>query len=266
MAIKRIGVDMDDFRLDTKSAFRQAADLRFGRVEFATVAGELSPSALSKSGRRHLARLAAGSGLQIEALVADMPGLQFDDPKTVQERVDRTCLVMELAADLCVPTVTAHVGKLFDESASSPSQLVTAALHQIGEVADATGVTYAIRPTADSGEQLAEVLKTVLCPGVGIGLDPASMVMHGVDPFSMFDHMADKITVAFARDGTVGSAERAGTETPLGEGDVDMLGALSRLDDADYARGIILRRTASANPIEDLRNDRRKLEAMLAMA
>ena len=45
----------------------------FGAVEFATVEGELAPSNLSSSGRRHLVRFVDGLGLQPTSFLVDGP-------------------------------------------------------------------------------------------------------------------------------------------------------------------------------------------------
>ena len=73
MTPPRIGVNVDDLRLEPKRAFRKAAEMRFRVAEVATVSGELAPRALSHSARRHLARFADGLGLRIAALTADLP-------------------------------------------------------------------------------------------------------------------------------------------------------------------------------------------------
>ena len=100
LAKSRIGVDADDFRLPIKDSLRRAAELDFGAVEFATVEGELAPANLSASGRRHLARYLKGLGLELSALVADMPGVTLTDPRRADERVARTSRIIdELVGD-----------------------------------------------------------------------------------------------------------------------------------------------------------------------
>ena len=71
MAKPIIGVDVDDLGLQVKDGLRKAADLGFDTVELATVRGDVEPSNLSSSGRRHLSHFVDGLGLRIAALVAD---------------------------------------------------------------------------------------------------------------------------------------------------------------------------------------------------
>ncbi len=68
MARPMIGVDIDDFRLETKAALRQASALQLRAIEVPTSEGALAPANLSTSGRRHLSRFAEGLGLHLSAL------------------------------------------------------------------------------------------------------------------------------------------------------------------------------------------------------
>ena len=251
-ADRRMAVNIDDLRLPTKDALRRAAELKFGAVELSTVAGELAPSSLSSSGRRHVARFAEGLGLEMAALVADVAGLRLTDPRTVGERVERTCGVIELAADLKVPVVTASVGALTHPETGEPSPLATDALRRIGEFADSRGVLYAMRPSRDSGERLTTVLDALRCPSIRVGLDPAAMVMSGVDPLASIERFVEQISLFHARDASAGLVDRPGCETRLGEGEVDLAGLLSVLHAAEYTGAYVVRRMDSAMPIPDI--------------
>lgn len=258
-----IGIDIDDFRLGPKEALSRAAELAFRDIELGTASGELSPSNLSGSGRRHLARLVDGLGLRMAALVADVPGLRLTDPRTVDERVERTCRILELAADLKVPTVTASVGALTHPDTGEPSPGAIQALSRIGEFADSRGVRYALRPSRDGGERIVRVLEALRCPSIGICMDPAAMVMAGANPVASIERYVGQIILMHARDGTSGLAEHSGRETPLGEGDVDLQGLLAVLEMAEYRGPYVLRRTDSQNPAIDLAAAREHLERLL---
>jgi len=263
MSVPEIGVDVDDLRLQPKDGLRKASELGFRAIELATVSGDLEPSSLSASGRRHLARHADGLGLRMAALTADMPRLRLTDPRTVDERVERTCRVIQLARDLRVPVVSASASALTDPQTAEPSPAAVAALERIGEFADSLGIVYALRPAHDDGARLAGLLGELGCPSIRICLDPAAMVMVGVNPLSVIQRLPGQIALAHARDGTAGLADRAGRETPLGEGEVDLPGVLALLDAAEYAGPYILRRTDSPNPVSDLTSAHNVLKRLL---
>lgn len=258
-----IGVDVDDLHLPVKDAIREAAELKFQVVELPAVTGETSPRSLSSSGRRHLARYVEGLGLSIAALTADMPALRLTDSSSVDERVTRTCEIIDLAKDLKVRTVTASVGALTHPDTAGPSHPAAEALRRIGEYADARGVVYAIRPTHDAGDRIVRVLDELRCPSIQIGLDPAAMVMSGVNPFDVVQRIADRVALLHARDATAGFTDRPGRETRLGQGEVDFVGVLSMLEAAEYRGSFIVRRCDSPSPIPDLQAGREILSQML---
>lgn len=265
-----IGVDVDDLRLQVKDGLRKASDLGFDTVELATVRGDVEPSNLSSSGRRHLSHFVDGLGLRMAALVADMPGLRLTDPRTVNELIERTRWILELARDLKVPVVTASAGALTypqagdsEDDCSTASRSALDALKQLGEYADSQGVVYALRSGHGGGDRIACVLDELRCPSIQICLDPAASVIAGANPLSVIERLPRQIALMHMRDGTAGLPEQPGHETRLGEGDVDLVGVLATLSAADYAGPYILRRTDSPTPVADIREARDKLIRLL---
>ena len=102
MSQAKLGVDVQDLPLPTKAALGKAAELDFRLIELPAVEGEVSPTNLSKSGRRHLSHLVDSLGLSMAALVGDVPQTRLTDPQTVGKRVEVTLQVLALAADALV--------------------------------------------------------------------------------------------------------------------------------------------------------------------
>lgn len=263
MSRPAIGVDIDDFRMETKAALQQAADLDLRAVEVSVAEGALAPSNLSSSGRRHLTRHADGLGLQLSSFVADMRRLRLTDQAAVDERVARTCAILEMARDMGVPFVTAAVERATDPEHGAPDATAIQALSHIGEYADSRGVTFCIRPALDGGERLAAVLDALRCPAIRVCLDPAAMVIQGVNPLASVETWIGHAAMLHARDGTAGLDEHAGSETPLGAGDVDIVGLLAVLDAGDVPGPYILRRTDSTSPVADISDGRDTLCRLL---
>ena len=264
MHLSTIGVNVDDFNLSPQAGAAPSGGALFpAAVEMATVAGDVAPSNLSASGRRHLARFVDGLGLQLGSLVADVPGLRLTDPHTVDERVARTCQVLDLAADMKVPVVTASSGALTHPDTGEPSSGAIQALARIGEWADGRGVVFALRPTQDDGDRMASVLEELRCSCVRACFDPAALAMAGANPLAFLERLAGHIGLMHARDAVAGGGGNSGYETRLGEGDVDLVGVLGVLDAIDYAGPCILRRTDSANPAADLAAGRDLLKRLL---
>lgn len=247
-----LGIDLQDLRIDTRSAMNLAAKMEFRSIELPAAQGETTPQNLSPSGRRHLQKIVADLGLSMSSITADFPGLRLSDPKTTHERIEKTCAIIELAADMKVPVVTSSVGALTHPESGKPSDAAVAALRRLGEFADSRGRILAIRPSFDAPQHLAAILKIVACPWIKIGLDPAALVMSGVNPTATSDLLTSDTSLVHLRDAVRGHPDRPGQETRLGEGEVDLRGFLAALSELEYQGPIILRRTDSVSPAADL--------------
>lgn len=263
MRNSQLGIDLQDLRTDAKSALRMAAQMEFHAIEVPAAQGETTPQELSPSGRRHLQRMVADLGLRVSALSADFPGLRLSDPRAIDERVERTCAILDLAADLSVPIVTAGVGALTHPQTGQPSEAAVAALRRIGEFADSRDRVFSIRPSYDSAERVAAVLNAVGCPLIKVGIDPAAMVMTGVNPMTSLQQFGPQVSMIHVRDAVTGQPDRPGQETRLGEGEVDLGGLVMGLRDFEYHGPLIVRRTDSATPAKDLAEARELLRRML---
>lgn len=258
-----LGLDIDDLRLPVKEAVRTAAEMRFSALEVGAVHGEITPEQLGESGRRHFRRFVEGFGLGLAALSADVPQTRLTDPQTVDERVFRTCRIIDLARALGVNVVTAGASALTHPESGEPSPLALEALRQIGAAADARGVHYALRPSHESPEKLAGLLDVLHCPSIRIGLDPAALAMTGVNPLAIVERLGDRVSLFHVRDATAGLAERPGKETRIGEGHIDIPALMELLDAAAYGGPHILRRMDTATPIADLAAGREYIEREL---
>ena len=259
-----IGVNSDDLRMAPKQDFRKAAEMQFRTIEFGVGDGDLSPKNLTPSGRRHVSRFVEGLGLSIVSLVADFPGKRFTDPLSVDGRVTSTQDIIDLASDLRVGVVTTSLGATAHPETGEPAPLVVQALRALGEHADARGVLLAVRPTSDNAERTASLLAEVACPAVIVGLDPAAQVMAGHNPLALIELAGGRIPIMHVRDGVVGHSERGGHETRLGDGDVDMIGVLAAMQEADFRGPYIVRRCQSDTPVDDLQVGHDRLEQLLA--
>jgi len=254
----KIGMAVDDLRMDVRSALTTAAAMAFRAVELGVGTGTFVPEALGSSGRRELSHFVDGLGLELVSLSADLPRLSLSDPRTSEQRVDRTTQLLDLARDLGVPVVTTGVGALTDAKTGEPSDLVIEALDRLGEYADSRGVRLALRPSYDAGERWVSLLKRLNCPSLRVCLDPAAIVMTGANPLSALEQYIEQVAVVHARDATAGFSDphggepRLGQETALGGGEVDFVGLLDVLREAEYRGPYILRRRETRNAQQDL--------------
>ena len=182
----QLGVYLDDFRAAPREALRLASTMGFGAVHIGVVDGPLAPRELSESGRRHLKRSAAGLGLEIVALRADLGGARLLDTAAVDGHLHRIRDILQLARDMDVPLVTAPLGKFHPDDEREYSLVLQAVTH-IAECADTLDRSFAIETAggttrcADASPgALPKLLQQLSCPHLKICYDPAELLPPGI--------------------------------------------------------------------------------------
>lgn len=257
---RRLGVVLDSFGQPVKEAMRSASRLGFGRLELPAAVGAVSPSELSRTGRRELLHFAKGLGLQLSALGGDLGGDRFMDSGRLEQRLARTRAIIELAAELRVPIVTTHLGRVEQEAIDKGH--LREAVAQLAEVTDRTGTLIAFETGGGPPTLLADLLRRLNAPTLGVCYDPASLLVEGHEPIGGVETLADSILIARARDAVAGSPLNPGREMPLGAGQIDWPAYLAALDQAGYHSVPFIRRTESAHPIAEIEAAKRWLEQM----
>jgi sugar phosphate isomerase/epimerase len=249
-----LGVRINDLDADVRRGLRSAVALRFSSAELAVDRGQATPETLSESGRRHLAKLVQQAGLGLVALARATPGRGLADAAAVDEQVSRARQALRLAADMGVPILAQDIGLLhpLDEQARA---CVRDALRELGREADRLGTVYAIRGRGAEPAAVAALLAEVSAPGIQVSIDPASLLAWGLDPTQALATHAGRIALAYLRDASPGSAERAGVETPLGEGALDLPTYLASLEAGGRLAPLILHRGGLTDPVRELAAD-----------
>ncbi len=260
-AQSQIGVYLDAFRAAPKEALHLASELGFEAVHMGAAEGPVSPQQLSASGRRHLRRFAGGLGLSIVALRADFGGLRFLDPALVDQHIDNTRRILELARELDASTVTAPIGK-FRTGNAHEYDLIRQAIGHVAQYADTVDRVFAIETAVDTPDAIRELLADLSCPNLKVCYDPAELLMDGIDPLASIETFANEIALAYMRDAQRGSAAQPGRETNLGEGQLNLPTYLAQLEAAGYHGPLVVHRSQSANPLADLRACKSYLESI----
>lgn len=257
----RLGVVLEGLGQEARDALQSASRLGFRQVELPAAVGSVSPAELSGTGRRHLLKYVSGLGLELAALGGDLGGARFADSARLEQRLDRTRAIIEMAADLRVPVVTTHLGQVDDEAVGRGHLLE--AINQLADVSDRTGTFIAFETAGGDPAKLSEVLRRVDSRMLGACYDPASLLIDGFDPMSGIEPLANSILIARARDALAGAARHPGREVALGSGQIDLAEYLAALDQAGYRSVPFIRRTGSEHPMEELADARRRLERLI---
>lgn len=266
-----IGVLLDSFRTDWRTALQLAEKTGVSGIQVYATSGEFAPENMSKALRREFLDAVKSHGLTISALCGDL-GQGFAHGEKNPELVEKSCRILELAKELETDVVTTHIGVVPADSSCERYHIMQEACGRLAQYADSLDAHFAI----ETGPEIAVTLKGFLdglhSTGVAVNLDPANFVMvTGDDPVQAVYTLKDYIVHTHAKDGVklldgdpmVIYGEAASIEdtireakyfeeVPLGEGSVDFPAYLKALYDIGYQGFLTIEREAGENPVADI--------------
>jgi sugar phosphate isomerase/epimerase len=251
----RIGISLEALGLPLRRALQEVERLGVAGVQVDAV-GDLSPDALSQTGRRELRHLLRAHGLELTALACPLRrGLDVAEGQ--EARIDHLRKVMSLSFDLGPRIVVVEAGQV-PESADDPrARLLAEALLALGQHGDRTGATLALATGLESGTTLRSFLDRFDTGSLGVNLDPAGLLLNGFDPCASTRELRGKIVHMHATDAraakVVRTAQRAQlvAQVPLGHGDIDWLSLVSVLEEVEY-RGWVVASAAGNNRLAEV--------------
>lgn len=265
-----IGVMLDSFRTDTKTAIQKAVSVGASGLQMYATQGEYAPENLTREKRAELLDMVRSSGLVFSALCGDL-GRGFGNAELNPALIEKSKRILDLAKELDTNVVTTHIGVVPQDNGHERYKIMQEACFELSRYADSVGAHFAI----ETGPEVASVLKTFLdslgSKGVAVNLDPANFVMvTGDDPVQAVYTLKDYIVHTHAKDGRklldknpeiiYGLIEdeiqsgQAFVELPLGQGDVDFPNYLKALDDIGYHGFLTIEREVGDDPEKDIRD------------
>ena len=264
-----IGVILESFRTDWRTALDKAAKLGANGIQVYATRGELSPRELTGARRAEFLRQVGDRGLTISALCGDL-GQGFYRPEKNPALIDESKRILTLAKELGTDIVTTHIGVIPADPTHDRYKILQEACFTLAEFADSLNAHFAIETGPETSEVLKGFLDALGSKGVAVNLDPANLVMvTGDNPVQAVHNLADYIVHTHAKDGVrnyyrdpeavyglVESemlASPSFTEVPLGEGKVDFPAYLRALEEVGYRGFLTIEREVGAQPEEDIR-------------
>ena len=265
-----IGVILDSFRTDTRTAIQKAVALGADGIQMYSTKGANAPENLTPALRRELLDIVKSNGLKFSALCGDL-GEGFFRPERNPELIERSKRILDLAKDLETDIVTTHIGVVPEDPSVERYGIMQEACFELSRYADSIGSHFAI----ETGPETSAVLKTFLdglhSTGVAVNLDPANLVMvTGDDPVQAVYNLKDYIVHTHAKDGVMLHRTnpeyiykvtpkpedlndiRFFKEVPLGDGSVDFTAYLKALEDIGYRGFLTIEREAGVDPSADI--------------
>ncbi|MDP4118231.1 MAG: sugar phosphate isomerase/epimerase family protein [Bacillota bacterium] len=264
-----IGVMVDSFKLDTKSAVLKAKEIGAQGLQMYCTNGENSPENLTGSKRKELLDFVKSNGLVFSAICGDL-GMGFWRKELNPGLIDKSKRIMELAKELESDVVTTHIGVVPSDPEHERYKIMQEACFELANYADSVGSHFAIETGPEASAVLKEFLDSLGSKGVAVNLDPANLAMvTRDDPVQAVYNLKDYIVHTHAKDGVNlricdpeieyriipgknPEGSRSYREVPLGQGSVDFPNYLKALDDVGYKGFLTIERECGQDPAKDI--------------
>lgn len=264
-----IGVMMESFRLDAKSALEKAASIGAKGIQMYATNGEYAPENMTKSKISELKDMMQSNGLVFSALCGDL-GKGFGNADLNPQLIEKSKRILDLAKELNTDIVTTHIGVVPTDKSNPRYAIMQEACAELSEYADSMQAHFAIETGPEVSAVLKEFLDSLGSRGVAVNLDPANLAMvTGDDPVQAVYNLKDYIVHTHAKDGikladnnpevVYGIVENeiptgeGFREVALGDGSVPFDKYLAALEDIGYRGFLTIEREVGENPEADIR-------------
>ena len=275
-----IGVILESFRLPFNEAVAKAREVGAQGLQIYATRGEMAPENLTPALIAEKKRIIADNGLKVAALCGDIGG--FAEAERNPSQVERSKRILDLALEFDTNIVTTHIGVVPAERSNPQYDVMLKPCRELAEYAKSCGAHFAVETGPEVAVRLKGFLDELGSDGVAVNLDPANLVMvAGDDPVQAVYTLKDYIVHTHAKDGyknypfepdelyAPGGYEkfkakgRPFTETPLGEGKVDLRAWIEALCEIGYTGYLTIEREAGDDPAKDIGNAVKFLKAIV---
>jgi sugar phosphate isomerase/epimerase len=246
----RIGVRLESLGLPLRRGLQEIEKQGVTGVQVDAV-GDLAPRSLSQTGRREFCHLLRAHNLELTALGCPLRhGL--DTAVGQEARIEHIRHVLSLSFDLGARIVVVAAGRIPKDAEDSRARLLAEALLALGHHGDRTGTVLALETGHESGQVLRQFLDGFDSGGLGANLDPANLLLGGLDPYESARALNGRVAHAHAQDARQAGPNRAGQLVPLGHGDLDWLRYLSVLEEISYHGWLVVEQETGENRLRDI--------------
>ena len=253
MGLFKIGVILDSFKTDLRTAVLKAVEIGADGFQVYTTKGPMSPEELTAEKRREFLNFIKSNGLVVSALCGDL-GHGFANAETNVWAVEKSKRILDLAKDLETNIVTTHIGTVPEDKNAPEYEIMWKACKELAEYGDSIGAYFAVETGPEKAVVLREFLDSLGAKGVRVNLDPANLVMCvGDDPVKAVYELRDYIVHTHAKDGRMLIGEKDPyIELPLGQGNVHFDTYLAALKDIGYRGFLTIERECGDDPAKDI--------------
>lgn len=145
-----IGVMLDSFKTDMKTALDKAEKMGAKGIQVYATRGEMSPEEMTAEKRRDFLKMVQDHGLVISALCGDL-GQGFTKPELNPGLIEQSKRILDLAKDLETDVVTTHIGVVPADSSHPRYKIMQDACGELAAYADSLKAHFAI----ETGPEIA---------------------------------------------------------------------------------------------------------------
>jgi sugar phosphate isomerase/epimerase len=175
----------------------------------------------------------------------------------------RACMTSQLAAELGVDVIGAHVGFIPQEDGDFYRRFVEDMRHYL-EYCQNLGQTFIFETGQEPVEVLERLFKDLDMPNIGLNFDTANLLIYNFDdPSVLVDKLGSKVINTHIKDGCRPTQPaRLGTEAFFGEGDANIAELIRRLyREHKYTGPLIIEREIDGDQqLTDIRKTVKMLE------
>ena len=182
---------------------------------------------------------------------------------TRAERMIRNCMTSQLAAELDVNLLAAHVGFIPEDNGGDRYKCFVEDMHRFLEYCQNQGQSFIFETGQEGVDVLERFLKDLDMPNIGLNFDMANLLIYNFDaPSALVDRLGKYIINTHIKDGKRPTRPASfGEEVFVGEGDANVFDLIKRLyREYDYTGPLVIEREIEG---EQQKIDIQKIAAML---
>jgi len=241
-----------------------------------TQIGPLPPEFYTDENAARLSALLARLGLTATTLFVGFPGESYANmaavkatvgflfPDKVEERKAIMKRAIEFAAQVGVPCVAAHIGFVPADHGDPAFAKLVEDIRETADYCARFGLGLSLETGQETAEEMLHFLQALNRPNIGINFDPANMILYGKDrPVEALETLKDHVVSVHCKDGIWPAEEgELGSETPLGQGQVDIPAFVAKLREIGYQGPLTIEREAGDDRIGDILRAKELLERL----
>jgi sugar phosphate isomerase/epimerase len=216
--------------------------------------------------------------LEVAATCLGFPGEDYSSIQRIAEtggflpdnewdqRFQRLKDFADFTQQIKCPYLLMHIGFVPHDVADPQYSIMVDRLQQVCDQLHQRNVTLIMETGQEKPADLLTFIDAVDRPNIAINLDPANMILYGVDePLPAVDLLKERIVSCHMKDANWSSepGQAWGDEVVLGTGQADIPAIVTRLKQINYQGPLVIEREAGDQRIEDIQTAIGLLQSLL---